>query len=443
MKKILAAFVACYVLIPATHAQDDEIRPPALGVSFFLKDYTTAARIRTTSLSAVLSQDRWSKFGNMSPGLSVSYFNGLKKQIDFSTTLSGSFVNYPTVKNPNSTADKFLLEADASMIFKLMTEKYWFIPYAIAGIGGHKYGDQYGAFMPFGLGFRINFFDETHLYLNAQYYVPVTTQTTAHHFHTSIGIAGVLGQKKAKIVEPPPPPLDTDKDGIPDSEDECPTVPGLAKYKGCPIPDTDKDGINDEEDKCPTVPGLAKYNGCPIPDTDGDGINDEEDKCPTVPGVARYQGCPVPDTDGDGVNDEEDKCPTVPGSRANQGCPEIAKEVTEKVNYAANNIYFATASYRLLSKSFKGLDEVVKILKENPDLYLDIEGHTDNVGADDYNQTLSDNRANAVKQYFISKGIDASRVNSKGFGESAPVADNNSAAGRQQNRRVVMTLKYY
>ncbi len=131
------------------------------------------------------------------------------------------------------------------------------------------------------------------------------------------------------------------------------------------------------------------------------------------------------------------------GTRANQGCPEIEEAVKEKVNYAANNIYFVTASYKLLSKSYKGLDEVVKILKDNPDMYIDIEGHTDNVGTDEYNQALSDNRANSVKQYFISKGIDEKRITSKGFGESAPVADNNTAAGRQQNRRVVMTLRYH
>ena len=445
MKKLLAVLIAFYLFIPFVFSQDDEIRQPALGISFVLKDFATAALIRSTSLSEVFRNDKWTKLKNMSPGMAITYFKGLKKHIDFAGTLTGSFVNYPVANNTFSN-NKFLLEADASLNFKLTSEKYWVQPHFIAGLGGQKYANYYGAFIPLGLGVKVNFFDETHLFMNAQYRVPVTTQTAAHHFQFSFGVAGALGKKKPVVVPPPPPPPpppDTDGDGITDDKDKCPTVPGLARYDGCPIPDRDKDGINDEEDACPDVPGLARYKGCPIPDRDKDGINDEEDKCPDVFGVARYQGCPVPDTDGDGVNDEEDKCPKLFCTKANQGCPDIKPEIKEKVDYGARNTYFATAKYTLLSRSFKGLDEIVKVLKENPDMYLDIEGHTDNVGKDDYNQTLSDNRANSVKQYFISKGIDEKRLSAKGFGETTPVADNNTAAGRQKNRRVEMRLKYF
>lgn len=206
--------------------------------------------------------------------------------------------------------------------------------------------------------------------------------------------------------------------------------------------DTDGDGIPDAEDKCPEVKGIAKYNGCPVPDTDKDGINDEEDKCPTVPGVARYGGCPVPDTDKDGVNDEEDKCPTLPGTAANNGCPEIKQEIMKRVEYAAQRIYFATGSAKLLAKSFKSLDDVARILTEDQNLKLSIEGHTDNVGKDDYNQRLSEARAGSVKAYFIKKGISESRLTSQGFGETQPIADNKTAAGRSKNRRVVMKPSY-
>jgi outer membrane protein OmpA-like peptidoglycan-associated protein len=253
-------------------------------------------------------------------------------------------------------------------------------------------------------------------------------------------------KKENKVIPPPPPPpppADTDGDGIPDNEDKCPTVKGIAKYQGCPIPDTDKDGINDEEDKCPTVPGIARYQGCPIPDTDKDGINDEEDKCPTVPGIARYQGCPIPDTDNDGVNDEEDKCVTIPGPKENFGCPIISEEVKKKVEFAAKNILFVTGSYKLQSKSFKGLNEVAQIMNDNPGMSLDIAGHTDNVGADDKNMTLSQNRANAVRDYLASKGVDASRISATGYGETVPIATNATAAGRQQNRRSELKLSYY
>jgi outer membrane protein OmpA-like peptidoglycan-associated protein len=262
----------------------------------------------------------------------------------------------------------------------------------------------------------------------------------------SIGIAGRLGKKKEPVIippPPPPPPKDTDGDGIIDDEDKCPTVKGLAKYQGCPIPDTDGDGINDEEDKCPTVAGVARYQGCPIPDTDGDGINDEEDKCPTVAGVARYQGCPIPDTDGDGINDEEDKCPKLKGTVANFGCPEIKPEDKKKVEIAAKNILFNTGKYTLKSSSFKGLNDVVSIMKDNPDMLLAIDGHTDSDGSEEMNQTLSENRAKTVKNYLVSKGIDEGRISAIGHGELEPIASNKTAAGKAQNRRSELTLSYF
>jgi outer membrane protein OmpA-like peptidoglycan-associated protein len=223
--------------------------------------------------------------------------------------------------------------------------------------------------------------------------------------------------------------------------DACPDQPGVAALQGCP--DKDGDGIADKDDKCPDVAGLAKYQGCPIPDTDGDGINDEEDKCPTVAGVARYQGCPVPDTDKDGVNDEEDKCPNEVGPASNFGCPVIDVAVVEKVNKAAQNIFFATGSSKLLAKSYKSLKEVAQILKDNPSYKVAIDGHTDNTGSDELNQKLSEKRANAVKEYLQGNGIDESRMTATGYGESKPIADNKTAAGRAKNRRVEMKLTNY
>lgn len=265
-----------------------------------------------------------------------------------------------------------------------------------------------------------------------------------------------------------PKPKDKDKDGVPDEQDACPSVPGtmatngcpdkdgdgiadatdkcpndagLAKYQGCPIPDTDKDGINDENDKCPTTPGLAKYNGCPIPDSDKDGIDDEKDACPEKAGVAEYNGCPIPDTDGDGLNDKEDKCPNEAGTKENNGCPEIKKEVIEKVNYAAKNIFFDLNSDKILSKSYASLDEVVTILKDQPTLHIHISGYTDNVGKPAYNLALSQKRAEAVQKYFIQKGIDPNRLQAKGYGQEQPIGDNSTPEGKAQNRRVELKLE--
>jgi OmpA-OmpF porin, OOP family len=446
MKKFLAVMLASCLLATAGFGQRTEVRPAAIGLSFFLNDFVTADRIRSTSLSNVFREKQWAKIRDMSPGLALSYFKGIGKHVDIAANLGGSFVNYPLPDRASFSSEKFLLQADAAFNLKMVSEKYWVQPYIIAGIGAHMYAGKYfGAYLPTGLGLKVNFFDDAHLFVTTQYRVPVTKETTEYHFFNQIGIAGRIGKVKEPELKPlpPPPPVDTDGDGLIDSVDKCPTVPGLQKYQGCPIPDTDQDGINDEEDKCPSVSGLARYQGCPIPDTDKDGINDEEDKCASQPGPASNQGCPFVDTDGDGIADPDDKCPNLFGIPENQGCPAVKEEVIKAVNYAAQNIYFATGKYTLLSRSFKGLDEVAKVMKEDAQLQMVIEGHTDDVGADAANQKLSENRAAAVKNYLVKKGVDASRVNSTGYGETQPVADNKTAAGKQKNRRVELKLSYF
>jgi outer membrane protein OmpA-like peptidoglycan-associated protein len=241
------------------------------------------------------------------------------------------------------------------------------------------------------------------------------------------------------VVAPKPePPKDTDGDGVPDKDDVCPTQAGPRSLGGCP--DKDGDGVADKDDKCPDVAGVKIFGGCP--DTDGDGIEDAKDKCPTQPGTAKYQGCPVPDTDGDGLNDDYDKCPTVAGPIANNGCPEEKKEVVQKkVTEKAKDILFETGSAKLKAESYKSLDIIAQELKDNTDLSLDIEGHTDNVGSEKSNQKLSENRANVVKAYLVKKGINTNKITVTGFGSSQPVADNSTAEGRAQNRRVILRIK--
>jgi outer membrane protein OmpA-like peptidoglycan-associated protein len=230
---------------------------------------------------------------------------------------------------------------------------------------------------------------------------------------------------------------DTDKDGITDKDDKCPTVAGPKEFQGCP--DTDGDGIPDPDDKCPTVKGLKQFNGCP--DKDGDGIQDSEDKCPDIAGPKEFQGCP--DTDGDGLPDVDDNCPKVPGPKSNKGCPEIKKETVEKINKAAQGIFFETGKAILKKVSYVALDKVVAMLKADQTLNLDIEGHTDNVGKPDANMDLSNKRAAAAKDYLLKKGIDAKRLTSQGYGDTKPIADNNTAEGRAQNRRVELHLRNY
>jgi outer membrane protein OmpA-like peptidoglycan-associated protein len=125
------------------------------------------------------------------------------------------------------------------------------------------------------------------------------------------------------------------------------------------------------------------------------------------------------------------------------GCPIISKEIIEKVNYAAKNIFFATGSFKLLPKSFSSLDQVAVIMKSDNMLQIQVDGHTDAQGTDESNQTLSHNRAKAVKDYLVSKGVTETHTNSTGYGETRPVADNKTAAGRSKNRRVELILRNY
>jgi outer membrane protein OmpA-like peptidoglycan-associated protein len=436
MKKLLASVIASYGLLVTAHSQTiAPVRQSAIGISFTLTDFITAERIRSTSLTSVLNDKAWAKIKEMAPGFALSYYQGLRPKIDFAATFNGTFVDYPFPDKPAFDATSFLGELDASAQFKLVDESYWFIPYADLGLGVHKYRSYYGAFLPVGLGFRINLFDEAGINFNSQYRIPVSPETSNYHFFHNIGIYGIIGAKKEAVkaapVVPAVVPKDSDGDGILDDVDKCPNVPGAAKYDGCPIPDSDKDGINDEEDKCPTVPGVARYQGCPVPDTDKDGINDEEDKCPNQAGVARYQGCPVPDTDGDGVNDEEDKCPNEKGLPENFGCPKL-----EEYKFDARKVQFVTGSSKLTKAAMAELDKGAQILQDHPKINISIEGHTDNTGSAAGNQKLSEQRAKAVKAYLVKKGVGEERMSTTGFGQTKPIADNKTAKGRTANRRV-------
>src|SRR6187399_106309 len=207
--------------------------------------------------------------------------------------------------------------------------------------------------------------------------------------------------------------------------------------------DSDGDGVIDKNDKCPNEVGFERYSGCPIPDTDKDGINDEEDKCPTQAGPASNNGCPVADRDKDGINDDEDKCPDVPGVAKNFGCPEtpeVSAEVSKALAAAGQSIYFTSNSAKLAAAATTSLNKIVKVMKDNPDLKIKIEGNTDNVekNADD----LSEGRANAVKTYLVSKGISADRIEVEGAGSTMPIGDNNTTAGRTKNRRVEIKATY-
>lgn len=220
---------------------------------------------------------------------------------------------------------------------------------------------------------------------------------------------------------------DADGDGLIDSQDACPTQAGPEQLQGCP--DTDGDGIADAQDRCPQQAGKPEFQGCA--DSDGDGVEDSADQCPQEAGLQALQGCP--DRDGDNVADKADKCPDTPGLVENEGCLPVA---VQRFTGAIEGINFPNNSARILPTSYKVLDAAVDVLKRFPSLRMRIEGHTDNRGNSEANMKLSNDRAEAVRQYLISKGIDAGRLETQGFGETKPVKPNTTAAGRAANRRI-------
>jgi outer membrane protein OmpA-like peptidoglycan-associated protein len=221
--------------------------------------------------------------------------------------------------------------------------------------------------------------------------------------------------------------------------------------------DTDKDGIPDDIDLCPSDPEDGKPpntdDGCPaLPDRDGDGIPDVSDKCPDVPEdfdkIDDLDGCPEDDADKDGIADATDACPKEPGEAnpepAKNGCPQFIRRIsgTSEIQIL-KQVQFATGRATILANSFPILDEVVRLLKVNPDITsLAIEGHTDNKGSDELNDKLSKDRARSCLEYLVNKGgIEAKRLTSDGFGPTRPIADNGTADGRQKNRRVEFHIR--
>jgi outer membrane protein OmpA-like peptidoglycan-associated protein len=236
-------------------------------------------------------------------------------------------------------------------------------------------------------------------------------------------------------------PKDADADGVYDGIDKCPGTPTGARVDatGCPT-DADNDGVVDGPDQCPNTPAGATVdaNGCPV-DSDRDGVPDGIDKCPNTPAGMEVDtaGCQrASDTDRDGVDDTKDKCPgTAAGTRVDAaGCPILFTEA--KTPVVLRGVTFETGRSALKPDSYTILDIVAASLVANPDIKIEIAGHTDNTGSAATNTRLSQARADAVRAYLASKGVGPERMVSKGYGPTQPVAPNTTPAGRAQNRRV-------
>lgn len=435
---------------------------------------------------------------------------------DFDVALSGSTGKWGYYSNANQAFYDNFYYADLTARWKFLgLENSRITPYFLIGIGGrylqttkddefhgvnqyHFLLDNSGkkvlndVVIPVGLGANIKVKDR--IYVNVQSFFGWTSNDRAEgkiildrlandlFWHHSIGVSYVFGKmldndgdkvcdKRDKclntvagaLVDKTGCIIDSDKDGIADNLDACPSVAGVESFKGCPdsdhdgiedskdkcinvagitkfdgCPDSDNDGVEDSKDKCPDKAGLSQFSGCP--DSDGDGIEDAVDKCPKLKGTPQFGGCP--DSDGDGISDDMDNCPAVAGTVANKGCPEIKAQVKQLFERALQGVQFETGKSTLKKQSFPLLDQVAKVMTDNPSYRLMIAGHTDNAGNKDKNLQLSKDRAAEVKKYLESKGVALGRASSEGYGDSLPVADNATKEGKAKNRRVEFKIQF-
>ena len=444
-----------------TQAQDGD-NPWAIsfGVNAVSTRFGAASEFGDNFSQYFNAKDYW----NVLP--SVSYLNvsrhigsdlsvgltGSVNQIDKLTTRTPGTQDY-VVTNPGDVS-YYGLDVMAKYSFMNMIGTKWFDPYLNLG-GGYTWMDDKGnGTLDGGLGITFWFVENIGLTVQSTYKHTFEDQAEANvprHIQHFAGLTFKFGGK------------DTDKDGIYDKDDLCPEEAGLKEFQGCPdtdgdgipdkddacpqeagpkelqgCPDKDGDGIADKDDRCPDVAGPANFKGCP--DTDKDGIADIDDKCPEVAGPKENNGCPWPDRDGDGVLDKDDLCPDVKGTAANRGCPEVTEEVVKKLNDYGKTILFNSGKATFKEETIPVLQAMNAIFKEYPHAKFIIAGHTDSDGSNALNQTLSENRAAAVKAYLVENGIGADRLKAVGFGETVPIASNKTAKGKAQNRRVEVTL---
>ena len=312
-----------------------------------------------------------------------------------------------------------------------------FSPYAVIGAGilnTKTVGQSANAMINAGLGFQTNLADNgLALRADARYRADfddysVSGQRRFGDWIFNLGLVIPLGSKAkpAPVVAPIAAPVLA----APAVVMPTPAAPAA------PV-DSDADGVIDSQDLCPNSPAGAKVNGqgCEL-DSDGDGIVDSHDRCPSSPVGAKVnaQGCEL-DSDGDGVVDSQDRCPnSKAGTKVdNNGCgiPEVI--ILKGVN-------FETSSDRLTHASVSILDGVADILSRRSEITIEVGGHTDNQGAAALNEKLSKKRAQSVANYLVSRGVKASQLTAKGYGATRPIADNHTAAGRAQNRRVELHI---
>ena len=411
---VLTAFLACTfsgaLVAHAAEAEEPVANNPFEvgvfgGVHFYNKDHGLS---RAEGDSTGTSPDTGGIFG-LRLGYNLNQWIGLEAEGAFS----------PTRTRNDTTRDNIL--AYRAHVIGTFIHSGYVRPFALIGYGAMSafpgtYNSEDGQWFPryrdtdgffhIGIGSKFPINDMFGLRLDGRVMAPAAIAHKIAKVGSETGYGGPdweillaaymgFGAEKAPPPAPPPAPApvvdkDTDGDGIPDSIDKCPNEP------------EDKDGFQDED-------------GCPDPDNDGDGILDVNDKCPNEP-------------------------ETFNGYQDSDGCPDEVPAALKKFTGVIQGINFATDSAKITKGSHKVLDKAVQVLVDYPDVRMEVGGHTDNVGKEEYNKELSQKRAESVKEYLVGKGISSDRLTAVGYGMEKPLTSNKTKADKAKNRRTEFTL---
>jgi len=417
--------------------------PNALSVRYMSFDFYSPATPGASPLG----------LKNLASGLELGYYRNLRPHLNIGVPMRIGRASFPR-ENGDFTDFQVFGSLDVIAQGHLFEDDRDLAPYAFTGAGMSAIPESgISVQVPVGAGVQYRLGDGVQMQVQTEYRIAAGGKTK--YWAHSAGLIILLGEPEKQG--------DLDGDGIRDREDDCPVVPGIALFNGCPdtdgdgipdredecaevagdplfggCPDADGDDIPDREDDCPREPGPKTNGGCPLPDLDQDGIPDRDDDCPDKAGGVELKGCP--DSDGDGVKDEIDRCPDVPGLASNQGCPPLKKEEREVLAAATRSVAFESESNRLTQGSYILLDRIADLMAANPLYHLRISGHTDSQGSSAFNKTLSERRAIACFDYLVNRGVGPDRLAAFGYGEERPIADNRFPEGRAKNRRVVFEM---
>ena len=407
---------------------------PVLLVSFFMLPLSARAEIKAGSVEVTPfgGYNFFEKRQNLkdSPvvggrlGYNITNNFGIEGTWDFIKSYVDDKSIPPTRQGQfaSPTSSVFITQYNLDLLYHFMPESR-FNPYVTAGYGivhyTPKINNKNMSALDFGVGAK--YWVAENIALRADVRDNMVFDEHIHNVATTLGVVLAFGGKSKSSPVPVDKLVDSDGDGVADTLDKCPGTPaGVAVDKdGCPL-DTDKDGVADYLDKCPGTPvGVAVDRiGCPL-DSDGDGVPDYLDKCPGTPA---------------GVKVDSNGCPPVVIVPAHVKAA-AAKRFCSKPAVLAIN--FDTNKSDIKPEYHDELKTVGDFLIYFPKAKGEISGHTDSTASNEYNQKLSERRAESVEKYIRTTfGVDPGRIATKGYGETKPVASNKTKAGRAKNRRI-------